>query len=135
SCRFHDRIVAQHRTCQESWACGTGSRSAERRHREDSETRTEKSEVSAQLEFYPGHVGECAANQHLVPNAVFDLPSGNHYRSVFFLVALFVFYLRAAAGTRKRHQYFPRDGSIVAEFPGHSGHATRSEASRSGPDR
>ncbi len=62
--RFDDRIVAQHRTGEESGAGGTGSRAAERRHRQDSEARTEESEVSAQPEFYSGHVGQCAAHQH-----------------------------------------------------------------------
>ena len=85
-------------------------------------------QLPAQPQLHPGHVGELAAHEHHVPDALPDLHARDHGRPVLLAVHLLVLHLRAAAGARQRHQHLPRDRSVAERLRGHPADPEGAEA-------
>src|SRR5256885_1128728 len=94
-----------------------GSGAPQWSHGENSQTRTQESEIPAEPELYPGDSRERVAHQYFVPHALFDFPPGDYDRAVFLAHDLFVFHVYSATGTGKRDQHLSRDGSVACELP------------------
>ena len=111
--RLDHRVAAQHRAGEEPGPRAAGNRPPQRHDRQDPEAGAEEGPLPAQPELHPGHLGQPAAHQHHVPDALPDLHARDHRRPVLLAVHLLVLHLRAAAGTRQRHQRLPRDRSVA----------------------
>src|ERR1700730_4635364 len=124
--RIDDGVVAQYRVGEESGTGPSGSGAPQWSHGENSQTRTQESEVPAEPELCPGDSRERVAHHYFVPHALFDFPPGDYDRAVFLAYDLFVFHLYSATGTGKRDQHLSRDGSVACELPADPRHASRS---------
>src|SRR5205807_9286358 len=98
----------------------------------NSKARTQESEVSAQSEFHTGDIGQCAAHQYFVFDALPDLSSGNHGRAILLTDDLFVLHLYPFAGIGKRHKHLSGNRGLSTEFSRNTRHSSRPEA---GPSR